>query len=154
MSSFLLAKSIIKLIDKIRRAFFWATEESCSGAQCLVAWRKVCSPKVLGGLGIKNIDAQNVCLFLEFCYKILHSHNLPWKDWLLHHSPYAHHSKNPSFLGNIITKHMPILASITQCKLGDGKKIFFGMIDGYFQNHLLMHTLPYSLTTHKKCIYA
>jgi hypothetical protein len=38
MSSFLLPKSIIKLIDKRRRAFFWAAGESCSGAQCLVAW--------------------------------------------------------------------------------------------------------------------
>jgi hypothetical protein len=46
MSSFLLPKSIIKLINAKRRAFFWAAEESCSGAQRLVAWRKICSPKL------------------------------------------------------------------------------------------------------------
>jgi mannosylglycoprotein endo-beta-mannosidase len=55
MSSFLLPKSIIKLIDTRRRAFFWAADESCSGAQCLVAWRKVFSPKLSGGLGAKKI---------------------------------------------------------------------------------------------------
>jgi hypothetical protein len=62
---------------------------------------------------------------LKFCFNILHAQNLPWKDWLLHHSPFAHHSNNPSFLGALISKHMPTLIMLTQCTVGNGSATFF-----------------------------
>jgi hypothetical protein len=37
MASLLILMLIIEKIDRKRRAFFWAGEEACSGAQCLVA---------------------------------------------------------------------------------------------------------------------
>lgn len=65
---------IIQKIDKKKgRDFFWVGDDTCSGAQCLVACERVCSPKENGGLGVKNLYLQNVCLLLKFCYKTLHS---------------------------------------------------------------------------------
>jgi hypothetical protein len=147
MSSFLIPKSIIKIIDARRRTFFWAAEESCSGAQCLEAWCKVCSPKLLGGLGAKNLNAQNVCLLLKFCFKILHAPNLPWKEWLLHSSPYAQKSHNPSFLGSLITKHMPLLLMVTQCTIGNGSATFFWHDRWLLPESLLTAFLPYTHIT-------
>jgi hypothetical protein len=58
--------SVLKAIDARRRAFFWAAEETCTGAQCLVAWDKLCVPTSRGGLGVKYLNAQNVCRLLKF----------------------------------------------------------------------------------------
>jgi hypothetical protein len=80
MSSFFLSKENIEKLNKKKRAFFWAHEETCTGAQCLVAWDKVCTPKSAGGLGVKNLEIQNVCLLLKFAYKFMHASNLPWRD--------------------------------------------------------------------------
>lgn len=42
MSIFRFPKKVIKAIDSIRRAFFWAADQTCTGAQCLIAWDNVC----------------------------------------------------------------------------------------------------------------
>jgi hypothetical protein len=55
MSSLLIPILVLEKIDKRRRAFFWAGHEICSGAQCLVAWEKTCTPKNNAGLGVKNL---------------------------------------------------------------------------------------------------
>ena len=125
MSSLAIPISIIKAIDSKRRAFFWAADDTCSGAQCLVAWDKACTPKNVGGLGVKNLNAQNVCLLLKLCYKFLHATDTPWKDWLLYHSPFSNHSTKISYLGKIIAKYMPMLSMMTRCTLGSGSSIFF-----------------------------
>lgn len=59
LSVFKLPKKTLKILDAIRRAFFWAAEETCTGSKCLIAWENVCKPKKFGGLGIKNLAAQN-----------------------------------------------------------------------------------------------
>ena len=79
MSCFPLAKQDIEKYNKKRRSFFWTAEDTCTGAQCLVAWDRVCTPKSAGGLGVKNLEIQNGCLLLKFAYKFLHSADLPWK---------------------------------------------------------------------------
>jgi hypothetical protein len=72
MAAGLLPAGVIEAIDKRRRAFFWAGEESCNGGQCKVAWGDVCTPKNKGGLIILSIPAQNPALLSKFLIK-LHS---------------------------------------------------------------------------------
>ena len=55
MSIFRIPKKVLKTLDSLRGAFFWAGEDSCSGAQCLIAWENMCPPKIYGGLGLKNL---------------------------------------------------------------------------------------------------
>jgi hypothetical protein len=40
---------ILKVIDKLRRAFKWTGSEAANGGQCLVAWSRVTRPVELGG---------------------------------------------------------------------------------------------------------
>jgi hypothetical protein len=54
MSSTLLPKTVRELLDAKRRAFFWTGEDKCNGANCLVAWKRVCQCREAGGLGIKK----------------------------------------------------------------------------------------------------
>jgi hypothetical protein len=125
MSSLLLPILIIQKIDKRRRTFFWSDDEHCTGAQCLVAWERVCTPKDCGGLGVKNLHAQNICLLLKFCYNYLHAEHNTWRDWLLNHSP-THNltTQNQAYLSKTIHKHMQMLSQITICTVHNGKTTF------------------------------
>lgn len=46
---------VIKQIDKLRHSFLWAGSHSPAGAKNLVAWQKVCAPKVYVALGILDL---------------------------------------------------------------------------------------------------
>jgi hypothetical protein len=45
MASLLIPLLIIEKIVRKCRAFFWAGDDACTGAQCLVAWKKACTPR-------------------------------------------------------------------------------------------------------------
>lgn len=125
MSSFLIPASVLKTIDARRRAFFWTAEETCTGSQCLIAWDKLCTPTTRGGLGAKNLKAQNICLLLKFCYKFLHSQNLPWKQWILTQTTTPFAATSPSYLTKILAKHLDTLLQITTCIVNNGRSVLF-----------------------------
>lgn len=82
MSICQIQKKVIEIIYALRSAFFWITEDTCSGAQCLIAWNNVCKPQKYGVLGIKNQHTQNNCLLIKFVVKSLLPSYSPWLDWL------------------------------------------------------------------------
>ena len=47
--------SVIKEIDKMRRAFLWKGSQCVVGGNCLVAWSTVFRPMRLGGLDLHNL---------------------------------------------------------------------------------------------------
>jgi hypothetical protein len=81
MAAGLLPAGVIEAIDKRRRSFFWAGEESCNGGQCKVAWGDVCTPKNKGGLVILSIPAQNSALLSKFLIKLHSNSDAPWACW-------------------------------------------------------------------------
>jgi hypothetical protein len=51
-----------KAVDKLRRGFLWAGREDAQSGCCAVAWRLVCQPKHLGGLGLHDLRRMNTAL--------------------------------------------------------------------------------------------
>nr|XP_045084453.1 uncharacterized protein LOC123493985 [Aegilops tauschii subsp. strangulata] len=67
-----------KLVDKIRRGFLWECKEVAVGGKCLVSWKLVCRPKMYGGLGISNMQAQGMALRLRWLWQSWNEPDKPW----------------------------------------------------------------------------
>lgn len=52
----------LEQIDKRRRAFIWCGEQTISAGKCKVAWKTVCKPRDLGGLGVVDLWRAGVAL--------------------------------------------------------------------------------------------
>jgi len=84
MSSIQLPPSAIEQMDKKRRAFLWSGDKSgnSSPSSCLIAWIKVCSPKDLGGLGIRDLGIQNIGLLLKLLHRLYNPQSSAWAIWV------------------------------------------------------------------------
>ncbi|WVZ96608.1 hypothetical protein U9M48_042224 [Paspalum notatum var. saurae] len=74
-------KGIYEKLEAKRRAFLWTGEETCHGSRCLMAWDKVCLPVGSGGLGIKSIRDQNLCLLMKLVYNAVSRASSPLTNW-------------------------------------------------------------------------
>lgn len=123
MSAFKLPPSVIEEIDKRRRAFLCTGEDVCSRARCLVAWDVVCSPKELGGIGVKNLKVQNEALLLKRLFSLFSSEsswaNWIWKEFdgqsLLKSLPLGQHWTS-------LQKFLPELQKLMTVKIGNGSR--------------------------------
>jgi hypothetical protein len=96
--------------DKLRRSFLWAPEEeNVSGGKCMVSWKRICAPKIYGGLGIKDLQAYSRALRL--CWE--------WYSWIDPNRPW-HGSETPCDQTD-----RDLFAACTKISLGNGKKARF-----------------------------
>jgi hypothetical protein len=70
----------IKEIDKIRQAFLWKSRREVKGGHCLVAWRKVCRPLELGGLGISSLKELCWALRMRWLWLAKTEPSRPWSS--------------------------------------------------------------------------
>ena len=70
LSSEFLLKGLKKLDYYRFRFFFWQSDGHKKKYR-LARWSILCSPRSVGGLGITNLDAQNVCLLSKWLFKLL-----------------------------------------------------------------------------------
>lgn len=127
MCSYMLPPGVIEQIDRRRRAFFWTGKDTCSGARCLIAWDKVCVDVQEGGLGMRDLRRQNMCLLLNFVDALHRPGSPPWKLWFLRQlrGDVGDPCSAPSFLQTIIQAALPTYRSITRVHLGDGRTTSF-----------------------------
>ncbi|KAJ4734117.1 RNA-directed DNA polymerase (reverse transcriptase)-related family protein [Rhynchospora pubera] len=78
MYVFLLPRWLTEAIDKARKRFIWSTNNDGKHKTHLVAWDKLCMPKEVGGLGIKNIKIQNQAFLLRWLWFLYKNHNSLW----------------------------------------------------------------------------
>jgi hypothetical protein len=77
MSMFLLPKTIIKNLDKIRRRLFW--QGGGVKKYHLIKWTKICKDRKKGGLGVKNLRELNIIIMCKWWWLLEHEEGL-WQD--------------------------------------------------------------------------
>jgi hypothetical protein len=78
MSIYLLPKTVIHELDKVRRTFFWQGGHT-KRKYHLVRWTIICKNKKKGGLGIKDVRKLNLSLLCKWWSKLEVESGL-WQD--------------------------------------------------------------------------
>jgi hypothetical protein len=82
MSIYLLPKTVIKEMDKVRRTFF-SQGGHTRRKYHLIKWIKVCKSKKKGGLGIKDVRKMNLSLLCKWWWRLEKESGL-WQDIVKH----------------------------------------------------------------------
>lgn len=83
MSTISLPASILDKLDKVSRSFLWGGTEEQRKPH-LIAWNRVCLPKVKGGLGIRSSKDMNKALLGKVGWRLLHDKQSLWATVLRH----------------------------------------------------------------------
>jgi hypothetical protein len=126
MSSLPIPPGVIKQVDARRRLFMWGGTQGSTHAQCLVAWTNVCTTKDLGGLGTKDLGAQNICLLLKLIHRLHSAESSAWAHWVrqraslsnLQGDLHGHHWE-------ILRSLLPLYQAITSVAIGNGNNTSF-----------------------------
>jgi hypothetical protein len=96
-------------VNKLLRGFFWSAAMEARRGQCVVAWDSICSPKHLGGLGVKNLRLLNLALRTRWRWHERAEEDKPWKGLRF---------SLPEEAEEIFTTGL-------HCTLGDGQRLRF-----------------------------
>jgi hypothetical protein len=72
MSIFEIPKEVIKKLDQYRSRFYWQGDTDKKKYR-LAKWDILCRPKDQGGLGIINLEIQNICLLSKWIVNLLNT---------------------------------------------------------------------------------
>jgi hypothetical protein len=75
-------KWFYKEVDSRRSGYFWTGSSVTTGGHCKIVWDVVCRSTNEGGLNIKNLEIQNICLLLKFIHKLHTLNNCSWAKWI------------------------------------------------------------------------
>jgi hypothetical protein len=90
--------------NKLERGFFWSASTQARQGQDMV-----CSPKLLGGLGLKNLKLLNLALRMRWEWLELADEDKPWAGLEF----------------DIPDEAKDLFAAATRCALGDDRKLKF-----------------------------
>jgi hypothetical protein len=72
MSIFEIPKGVIKKLDQYRSRFYWQGDTDKKKYR-LTKWDILCRPKDQGGLGIIDLEIQNICLLSKWIVNLLNT---------------------------------------------------------------------------------
>ncbi|WVZ90587.1 hypothetical protein U9M48_036874, partial [Paspalum notatum var. saurae] len=75
MSFFEIPKGILKKLDFYRSSFFWQGDNHKKKYR-LTKWDILCLLKDQGGMGIRNLEVQNVCLLSKWLFKLINEEGI------------------------------------------------------------------------------
>jgi hypothetical protein len=78
MSLFLFPKSFCLDLDSILRKFWWDFPQEKKKNLTLLPWKSICTPKYVGGLGIRTMELQNRALLSKLGWQIHSNQDLLW----------------------------------------------------------------------------
>jgi len=121
-----LPPSVLKAIDKIRRAFLWKGRKDVKGGHCMLAWPKVTRLVFLGGLGISDLQKLGWALKLRWLWL---QKTEPEKAWSFFPIQAQHQVQS-------------FFAMAVKTVIGNGKNTSF-WTDGWLLDQSLKQTLPH-----------
>ena len=77
-SSLLLPKQACKKLDAMNRNFWWGYKEDNKKGGCLKSWDSICTPKSVGGLGIKKTEDMNKALVAKMTWEVASNVDKMW----------------------------------------------------------------------------
>lgn len=80
MTCFRLLQWVIKRIDSIRRGFLWGRNQGSPKGMSLINWDTVCMPREFGGMGLLDINLQNISLLLRWWWRPNTEPSAMWTD--------------------------------------------------------------------------
>ncbi|GLT28349.1 hypothetical protein SLA2020_032890 [Shorea laevis] len=129
MQSILLPNSVCSAIDSLNRRFLWGS--GAANKPHLVNWDTICTPRDLGGLGLRSARENNQAMITKLGWQLISTLSKPWCKALL-----AKYLKNGSLMHCSITQTASATwKSILKCRsilqlglrwrVGDGQQIKF-----------------------------
>jgi hypothetical protein len=82
MSTFLLPKKICSQLDKVFKNLWWGFPPSKTRNLSLKSWNSICTPKALGGLGMRRMKDVNLVLISKLGWKLLTGLDSLWASQL------------------------------------------------------------------------
>jgi hypothetical protein len=131
MGALELPPGVLAALDRLRRAFRWVATNKVSGAQCLVAWERVCRPKSEGGLGVRSIADQNTYLMLKLLHRLHCAPHESWPWWVWESQaglPLDRDDSVTTLCGahwTSLRRLLPLYRCISRVKIGDGTRAAF-----------------------------
>lgn len=89
ISTFMLPKACIKLIEAMCNHFLWSGDIAKKHG-VKVAWSTVCQPKEEGGLGLRNFSLWNKTLNLKLIWLLFSKSDSLWVAWMRKHNIREH----------------------------------------------------------------
>lgn len=80
LSFFEVPRGVLHKLDYYRSRFFWQYDEHKKKYR-LAKWSILCTPKYFGGLGILNLDFQNICLLSKWLFRLINKDGV-WQNLL------------------------------------------------------------------------
>ena len=77
LSLFTVPKAMAMRLERIQRNFLWGSSTKCFKYP-LVTWEKVCLPRELGGVGIRNLVSFNQALLGKWLWRYGHETTRLW----------------------------------------------------------------------------
>ncbi|KAJ9549873.1 hypothetical protein OSB04_022416 [Centaurea solstitialis] len=99
-SVFKAPKGVIKILESIRRRFFWGMKEDKQGIYW-VAWKKILDCKDDGGLNIQSLKIKNLALLAKWHWRLINKEEALWKDVIAEFYGNDVH-KRPNQMGNSV----------------------------------------------------
>ncbi|XP_075096380.1 uncharacterized protein LOC142174479 [Nicotiana tabacum] len=78
---FILQTKVIKLVEGICRSYVWSGANEIT-KKALIAWDRVCLPKVGGGLNIVNLKLWNKAAIAKTCWDLAYKQGKLWIRWI------------------------------------------------------------------------
>ncbi|XP_010495633.1 PREDICTED: uncharacterized protein LOC104772751 [Camelina sativa] len=128
--AFILPVKCIKDIEKLCRKFLWSGASDIP-KQAKVSWRKVCSPKEEGGLGLKDLRVWNKIFGLKLIWKLFTASGSLWVAWCKNHKLRRKcfwrlpSSSQGSSMWKQLLKLRYLAKTFLSCKIGDGRSCSF-----------------------------